>query len=91
MAGTELVLYVTGSEAGAGAAVEHARQLAAERLGGCALTVVDTLEQPGRAAADAVRVTPTLIRRQPPPERRVVGDLADAGAVLRGLGLEGAS
>jgi circadian clock protein KaiB len=89
MAGIELVLYVTGEGRRASEAVAAVERLRAEHLADCALTVVDTTRQPEAAAADSVRVTPTLIRRRPQPERRVVGDLGDAGAVRRALGLGG--
>ena len=86
MAAIELVLYVTGKGPLACKAMADVEKLRAEHLGDEAkLTVIDTAAQGEQAAA--VRVTPTLIKRQPPPERRVVGDLSDARRVLAALGL----
>ena len=88
MAEVELVLYVTGKGPLARKAMADVEQLRAEHLGDEAeLTVIDTVAQGEQAAAAKVRVTPTLIKRRPPPERRVVGDLAEARRVLAALGL----
>ena len=51
-----------------------------------ALEIVDLIEQPGRAAADQVIVTPTLIRLAPKPMGRVIGSLSDTDQVLLALG-----
>lgn len=88
MAEVELVLYVTGEGPLAGQARAAVARLRAEHLGDtCTVTVVDTVQQPEAVAADAVRMTPTLIRRRPLPERRVVGKLEDTQAVMAALGL----
>jgi circadian clock protein KaiB len=92
MTSIELVLYVTGTGHPAQQATAAARRLCAEQLGGQpTLTVVDTAAHPELAAADRVWVTPTLVRRRPAPERRVVGDLAETARVLAALGLSGAA
>lgn len=52
---------------------------------GSGMTVVDVLESPDLAEEGKILVTPTLVRLSPPPERRIVGDLSDQGAVLRAL------
>jgi circadian clock protein KaiB len=46
------------------------------------LEIVDVLDQPRRALADGVIVTPTLLKLSPPPVQRVVGDLSDTNQVL---------
>lgn len=51
------------------------------------LEIVDLLDQPDRGLQDLILVTPTLLRHQPPPERRVCGDLSDPRRVLVDLGL----
>lgn len=50
--------------------------------------IVDVFDQPERALADHVLVTPLLVRLEPAPERRIVGNLGDRALVIRGLGLE---
>lgn len=52
------------------------------------LEIVDVFEQPLRALADGVIVTPSLIKLSPPPAAQVVGNLSDQGKVLLALGLQ---
>lgn len=51
------------------------------------LEVIDALEEPRRALADGVLVTPSLAKVHPEPAARVVGTLSDTAGVLRALGL----
>lgn len=51
------------------------------------LEVVDVLERPDLAETERVLATPTLIRRHPPPRRKIVGDLSDWEAVALSLDL----
>jgi circadian clock protein KaiB len=48
---------------------------------------VDLLEQPDRAQGEEVLAIPTLVRRLPPPLRKIIGDLSDTQKVLVGLEL----
>ena len=50
------------------------------------LEVVDLLQQPARALADGVIVTPTLLKLAPEPVQRVIGNLSDANQLLIALG-----
>ena len=51
------------------------------------LKIVDVLEDPGIAEDVRILATPTLVRVQPSPERRLIGDLSDTELVLKGLGI----
>jgi circadian clock protein KaiB len=83
-----LVLFVAGRNSPAEAAAERVRRACVARtLPPCHLTVVDVSAYAAVAGAERVFVTPTLLRRQPLPEQRVVGDLSDPERVLAGLGL----
>ena len=53
-----------------------------------ALEVIDCVEDPHRALADGVFVTPTLVRVAPKPEQIVVGSLSDRERVIAALGLD---
>jgi circadian clock protein KaiB len=53
-------------------------------------SVVDVAEEPERADADRVLLTPTLLRLAPGAPRRVVGDLGDRARVAEALGLSAA-
>ena len=51
------------------------------------LEVIDLRERPEVAEAERIMATPLLVRVDPPPTRRVAGDLSDAERVLWTLGL----
>jgi circadian clock protein KaiB len=52
------------------------------------LEVVDVLREPKRALADAIFLTPTLLKLAPFPTRRIIGTLNQTQTVLQALGLE---
>lgn len=52
------------------------------------LEIIDVLENPQRALADGVLVTPTLIKRSPAPAEKLVGNLSEKAKVLFALGLK---
>ena len=52
------------------------------------IEVVDVFLQPGRALAEKIFMTPTLVVIAPGPARRLVGNLADTAVVLGALGVE---
>ena len=52
------------------------------------IEVVDVFREPKRALADAVFMTPTLVRLAPSPVLRIVGTLSQTQVVLQALGLE---
>jgi len=49
------------------------------------LEIVDMLEQPARALADGIIVTPTLLKLLPLPVQRVIGNLSDRDQVVLAL------
>ena len=53
------------------------------------LEVVDIYQQPELARTAQLVAAPTLVKTDPPPERRLVGDISDHARVLAGLGLVG--
>jgi circadian clock protein KaiB len=75
-----LRLYVAGGTALDGAALRTVEALR-ERGTNIDVEIVDVLASPGRAEADRILATPTLIRLEPPPVRKLVGDLRDAQKV----------
>lgn len=52
------------------------------------IEVVDVLNEPQRAFAEKIVMTPTLLILEPPPANRLIGNLSDTPVVLRALGLE---
>lgn len=51
------------------------------------IEVIDVLQEPLRALADGIFVTPTLIKVSPAPPFQIIGDLSDEEGLLRALGL----
>lgn len=83
-----LTLYVSGASPRSTAALETVRRICDEELlGRVELQVVDVAQEPGRLVHDQVLAVPTLVKHEPPPLRRLVGDLADVARVRAGLDL----
>jgi circadian clock protein KaiB len=83
-----LTLYVTGQVTRSQRAISNLRKIC--RLlppGQCVITIVDVLEQPHLAEQSKIIATPTLVKNQPLPLRRIVGDLSDPDQVISWMGL----
>ncbi len=80
-----LRLYVTGQTPNSKKALANIEQLLEEMLCPHHLDLIDILEQPALAERDEIIATPTLVRLQPPPVRKIIGDLSDREKVLAGL------
>ncbi len=52
------------------------------------IEIVDVFQDPKRALAEGIFMTPTLIKLAPPPTRRIVGTLSQTRVILVALGLE---
>lgn len=86
-----LVLFVTGLTPRSTKAIENIRSFCESELGGtCNLQVVDIYLEPELAAQEQVIAVPLLIRYEPVPERRIIGDLSDTAKLRRSLGLQAA-
>jgi circadian clock protein KaiB len=73
-----MTLFVTGATVRSGRAVANVRGFCEDELAGdYELEVVDLYRTPDRARLDEVVAAPTLIRREPKPARRVIGDMSD--------------
>jgi circadian clock protein KaiB len=81
-----LRLYVAGKTPKSAAAIANLRRICDEHLAGrYTVEVVDLMVNPQLAAGDQILALPTLVRRLPPPLKRIIGTLADAERVLVGL------
>ena len=84
-----LRLYVAGGAPNSVQAIANLAAICAEYLKeGHRLEVVDVLEDPRRAMAEGVLVTPSLTKLSPGPVAQVVGNLSDKMRVLFALGLK---
>lgn len=83
-----LRLYIAGSAPNSRQAVANLEAICREHLRGFyKLEIVDVLEQPLRALADGVLVTPSLNKLSPGPKANLVGNLSDKDKVLSALGI----
>jgi circadian clock protein KaiB len=82
----ELRLYVAGQSPRSITAVANLKKICDVHLDGrYAIEVIDLIEQPDLAKADDILAIPTLVRRLPPPLRKIIGDLSNVDRVLVGL------
>jgi circadian clock protein KaiB len=49
--------------------------------------IVDLLREPKRARLDQILAIPTLVKKLPPPLKKIIGDLSNVEKVLMGLDL----
>lgn len=83
-----LRLYVAGQTPKCITAFANLKKLCEERLGGnYSIEVIDLLKKPQLASGDQILAIPTLVRRLPPPIKKIIGDLSDTERVLVGLDL----
>jgi circadian clock protein KaiB len=85
-----LRLYISGNAPNSLRAMANLEAICREHLKDrYKLEIVDVFEQPVRALADGVLVTPSLAKVSPAPVANVVGNLSDKSNVLLALGIEG--
>ncbi len=84
----ELRLYIAGETAKSMAAFANLQRICEQNLKGrYRIEVVDLLKNPQLARGDQIVAIPTLVRKLPPPVKKIIGDLSDAERVLVGLDL----
>jgi circadian clock protein KaiB len=85
-------LYVAGDALNSAQARANLAALCRANLAGrYQIDIVDVFREPKRALADAIFITPTLVKLAPLPERTIVGTLSQTQTVLQALGLLGVS
>ncbi len=83
-----LRLYVAGQSPKSLTAFANLKRVCDEHIAArYEIEIVDLLENPHRAAEDEIIAIPTLVRRLPPPSRKLIGDLSDVSRVVAGLQL----
>lgn len=81
-----LKLYVAGQSPKSVKAVANIKKICEENLQGrYELEVIDLYQQPQLAQGEQIIAVPTLIKKLPPPLRRIIGDMSNAERVLVGL------
>jgi circadian clock protein KaiB len=82
-----LRLYVAGATPASQRAVANLTSLCNEHLPDrYELEVIDLYQRPELAEAEQILAAPTLVRVEPPPPVRIVGDLSERERVRESLG-----
>lgn len=84
----ELNLYVTGMTPRSARAIENLRAFCKKHLEGRhTLRIFDVYQQPSLARSEQLIAAPTLVKRIPLPQRRLVGDMSDQERMRAVLGV----
>jgi len=81
-------LYVAGDTPNSALAIANLTAFCrAELADRHAIEIVNVFQQPRRALADNILMTPTLVKLSPGPVRRIVGTLSQTPPIFEALGL----
>ena len=82
-------IYIAGQTSRAKRAIKNLHDICEAVIPGeYTLSIIDVLEQPDKAEESKILATPTLVKKQPGPQRRIIGDLANMEKVVRALEIE---
>ena len=85
----ELRLYIAGQTPNSIAAIANLRKICEDQLmGKYRIEVIDLLKKPQLAKGDQIVAIPTLVRRLPPPVKKIVGNLSKTERALVGLDIQ---
>ena len=83
-----LVLFITGGSPNSVRAINNIKSICEKYLkGNYILDIVDVYKNPEIAQREQIIALPTLIKKKPDMERRLVGDMSETDKVKRGLGI----
>ena len=83
-----LHLYITGVTPNSIRAIRNIKEICEQQLKDRhELVIIDIYQQPALAEQEQILAAPTLVKKQPLPLRRLIGDLSDRQRVLAALGL----
>jgi circadian clock protein KaiB len=84
----ELRLYVAGKTPKSIQAFANLKRICDQHLEGrYRIEVIDLLKNPTLARGDQILAVPTLVRKLPPPVKKIIGDFTNTERVLVGLNL----
>lgn len=85
----ELRLYIAGQTPNSIAAIANLKTICEDQLRGrYRIEVIDLLKKPQLAKGDQIVAIPTLVRRLPPPVKKIVGNLSKTERALVGLDIQ---
>ena len=85
----ELRLYIAGQTPNSIAAIANLKKICEDQLAGkYRIEVIDLRKKPQLAKGDQIVAIPTLVRRLPPPMKKIVGNLSKTERTLVGLDIQ---
>jgi circadian clock protein KaiB len=82
----KLRLYIAGQTPNSIVAIANLKKICEEQLNGrYKIEVIDLLKKPQLAKGDQIVAIPTLVRKLPPPVKKIVGNLSKTERTLVGL------
>ncbi len=85
----ELRLYIAGQTPNSIVAIANLKKICEDQLKGkYRIEVIDLLKKPQLAKGDQIVAIPTLVRRLPPPVKKIVGNLSKTERALVGLDIQ---
>jgi circadian clock protein KaiB len=84
----DLYLYVAGRTPKSITALDNLKKFGEKYLKNhCHIVVIDLVKNPQLARNDQILAVPTLVRKWPPPLKKIFGDLSNIDSMLDELGL----
>lgn len=84
-----LRLYVAGQTPKSLSAFGNLKKICEEQLKGrYNIEIIDLTKNPRLAKGDQIVAVPTLVRKLPPPIKKIIGDLSNRERVLVGLDIK---
>ena len=84
-----LRLYIAGQTPKSITALTNLKKICEQHLANqYNIEIIDLVRHPGLARKDQILAIPTLVRRLPPPLKKIIGDLSNSEKVLLGLDME---
>ena len=84
-----LRLYIAGQTPKSITALTNLKKICEQHLANqYNIEIIDLVRHPELARKDQILAIPTLVRRLPPPLKKIIGDLSISGKVLLGLDME---
>lgn len=83
-----LRLYIAGQTPNSVAAISNLRRLCENLDAKYRVEIIDLLVHPKLAKGDQIVAIPTLVRKLPPPMKKIIGNLSKVDRALVGLDLQ---
>src|SRR5579859_6739032 len=84
-----LRLYIAGQTPNSIAVITNLQKICEDKLQGkYRIEIIDLLKKPQLAKGDQIIAIPTLVRRLPPPVKKIIGNLSKTESVIVGLDLQ---